>query len=119
MKLVVRLSFAILLQFAASGFAACSENDLVGAGIANGNVGNDGADGGADNGDNDGNDMETVVRALTMEHEGSPLMIIAHTVKGKGISEMENIASWHHGVPDEDLYLRARAVLASQRRKDG
>ena len=67
----------------------------------------------------DGNDMEAVVRALTMEHEGSPLMIIAHTVKGKGISEMENIASWHHGVPDEDLYMRARAELASQRRKDG
>lgn len=62
MKLVVRLSFAILLLFAASGFAACSENDPIGDGIANGNVGNDGADGGADNGDNYGNDMERNVK---------------------------------------------------------
>ena len=62
MKLVVRLSLAFLLLFAASGLAACSEDGPVGDGIVNGNVGNDGADGGADNGDNDGNDMERNIK---------------------------------------------------------
>ncbi len=55
----------------------------------------------------DGNDMQQVVRALKTSHPGKPLVIIANTIKGKGVREMENQARWHHGVPDEALYLSA------------
>lgn len=38
---------------------------------------------------------------------GKPNLIIAHTVKGKGISFMENQIKWHHGVPNKDQYIDA------------
>jgi transketolase len=40
-----------------------------------------------------------------------PSLIIAHTVKGKGVSYMENTLKWHHGVPDEMQYEDALAEL--------
>ncbi len=40
-----------------------------------------------------------------------PLMIIAHTVKGKGISFMENSVDWHHRVPNEEEYRKAKKEL--------
>ena len=64
----------------------------------------------------DGNSMEEILKALSTSHEGKPLMIIANTIKGKGIKEMENIASWHHGVPDQRLYLKAKEELKEARR---
>jgi len=39
--------------------------------------------------------------------EGKPSVIIANTVKGKGISFMENQLSWHHGVPNPEQYQTA------------
>jgi transketolase len=39
--------------------------------------------------------------------KGKPSLIIAHTVKGKGISFMENQVKWHHGVPDQKQYADA------------
>lgn len=49
---------------------------------------------------------------------GKPSFIIAHTVKGKGVSYMENSVKWHHGVPSTEQYEtainelnRAMAVL--------
>ena len=45
--------------------------------------------------------------------KGKPSLIIAHTVKGKGISYMENAVKWHHGVPDEKQYHDALAELDS------
>ena len=33
-----------------------------------------------------------------------PTLIIANTTKGKGISFMENIKKWHHGVPSDEQY---------------
>ena len=39
--------------------------------------------------------------------KGKPSMIIAHTVKGKGISYMENQIKWHHGVPSRQQYAEA------------
>jgi len=35
---------------------------------------------------------------------GKPTLIIANTVKGKGVSYMEDIAKWHHGVPSDEQY---------------
>jgi transketolase len=42
---------------------------------------------------------------------GKPNLIIANTVKGKGISFMEHVARWHHGVPSEDEYAAALSEL--------
>lgn len=42
---------------------------------------------------------------------GKPSLVIAHTVKGKGVSYMENILKWHHGVPDEKQYAEALTEL--------
>ena len=38
---------------------------------------------------------------------GKPHLVISETTKGKGISFMENVASWHHGVPTAEQHARA------------
>ena len=40
-----------------------------------------------------------------------PHLIISHTTKGLGVSFMENVAKWHHGVPSEQQYLTAVAEI--------
>jgi transketolase len=42
---------------------------------------------------------------------GQPTAVIANTVKGKGVSFMEDVAKWHHGVPNGDEYRRAIAEI--------
>jgi len=42
---------------------------------------------------------------------GKPNAVIARTVKGKGVSFMENDPSWHHRVPDDEQYERAQREL--------
>ena len=62
----------------------------------------------------DGNDMEQVVRALDeamAANNGLPKCIIGKTVKGKGISYMENQCSWHGTAPNEEQYRQAMAEL--------
>ncbi|MCU7550601.1 transketolase [Chitinophagaceae bacterium LB-8] len=39
--------------------------------------------------------------------QGKPSLIVAHTVKGKGVSYMENGLKWHHGVPGKEQYAFA------------
>ena len=53
----------------------------------------------------DGHDLESVIKALQEPSaEGVPLVILAHTVKGKGVSFMENRVEWHsHAVSEEHL----------------
>ncbi|KXZ40508.1 transketolase [Alkalithermobacter thermoalcaliphilus JW-YL-7 = DSM 7308] len=54
----------------------------------------------------DGHDYDQIFAALDSAREtvGKPTMIIAKTVKGKGVSFMENVAGWHGTAPtDEDL----------------
>jgi len=43
--------------------------------------------------------------------EGKPNLVIAHTIKGKGVSYMENVIKWHHGVPSEKQYEDALSEL--------
>ncbi|WP_262886033.1 transketolase [Sunxiuqinia indica] len=45
---------------------------------------------------------------------GKPTFIIANTVKGKGVSYMENEKKWHHGVPSDDEYERAIQELSTE-----
>ena len=49
----------------------------------------------------DGHDMAQVVEALETAQtiEGQPTLILAHTVKGKGVSYMENVPDWHGRAP--------------------
>ena len=57
----------------------------------------------------DGHDLEGLVRIfgeLPFAAE-KPSLIVAHTVKGKGIGFMEDVVRWHHGVPDSDEFARA------------
>lgn len=42
---------------------------------------------------------------------GKPNLVIAHTIKGKGVSYMENVIRWHHGVPSEQQYEEAISEL--------
>lgn len=57
----------------------------------------------------DGNNIEELLKAFNNipVKEGKPTMVIANTVKGKGISFMENQAKWHHGVLTEEQYKQA------------
>ena len=43
--------------------------------------------------------------------KGVPFAIIMTTIKGKGVSFMENNKSWHHGVMTEEQYRQAKAEL--------
>ncbi len=59
----------------------------------------------------DGHDMPQVVEALQkakkMPVAGKPTVIIANTVKGKGVSFMENVAGWHGKAPSYDEMVKA------------
>jgi len=67
-----------------------------------------------------GHDYTALTRTLTTPHPGRPLFVIANTVKGKGVSFMENVGQWHHGVPNDAELARALAELeaAEQRLKE-
>jgi transketolase len=58
-----------------------------------------------------GHDYAALTEAISTPHPGKPLFIIANTVKGKGVSFMENVAKWHHGVPSETELKQALAEL--------
>jgi transketolase len=56
-----------------------------------------------------GHDIKELMDALdeAQEFKGKPTMIIAHTVKGKGVSFVENRVEWHGIAPKKDEYERA------------
>jgi len=59
-----------------------------------------------------GHDYAALTRALTEAPvPGKPTFIIANTIKGKGVSFMENVAKWHHGVPSEAEMKQALVEL--------
>jgi transketolase len=49
----------------------------------------------------DGHDMAKIVAALegAKTFKGAPCLILAHTIKGKGVSYMENVCEWHGKAP--------------------
>jgi transketolase C-terminal domain/subunit/transketolase N-terminal domain/subunit len=55
----------------------------------------------------DGHDYEAIYSALSCEHKGKPLAIIANTIKGKGISFAENRTEWHDNFLSDELYFQA------------
>ncbi len=60
-----------------------------------------------------GHNLLQILDALdaAAEAHSKPVVIVAHTTKGKGVSFMENTAKWHGGVPTEQEYGRARLEL--------
>ena len=55
----------------------------------------------------DGHDIHQLIDALSHKPEGRPYAIIAQTVKGKGVSFIENNKSWHQAVLNEEQYRLA------------
>lgn len=64
----------------------------------------------------DGHNMKEVVSALETAKtiKGKPTIIIAHTVKGKGVSFMENVAAWHGKAPSVEQMEQALAEICEQ-----
>ena len=59
----------------------------------------------------DGHDHAALLAVLGAAPGDRPRCVIANTVKGKGVSFMENVASWHHGVPTDAQYAQAMKEL--------
>lgn len=61
----------------------------------------------------DGHNIDSIIDAFATakQTKGRPSVIIAKTIKGKGVSFMENQASWHGKAPSEEEYNRAMEEL--------
>ena len=61
----------------------------------------------------DGNNIEEILNAFKQakETKGKPTCIVAKTIKGKGISFMENQVGWHGKAPNEEQYKQALEEL--------
>ena len=56
--------------------------------------------------DMNGDDIDDIVKSFSnINFENHcPHLLISHTTKGKGVSYMENVVKWHHGVPTEEEF---------------
>jgi transketolase len=61
----------------------------------------------------DGHDMKQVVAALEKAKQGTgkPQLIIAGTIKGKGVSFIENVAGWHGRAPNQEEMIKGLTEL--------
>ena len=61
----------------------------------------------------DGHDVATLARLMDNVPNGSgkPVAIVAHTVKGKGVSFMEDDNNWHYRAPTQEEVLKAHKEL--------
>lgn len=64
----------------------------------------------------DGHDFESLIAAFegTKFDQGCPVVILAKTIKGKGVSFMENDAGWHGKAPNAEQYAQAKAELEAK-----
>ena len=64
----------------------------------------------------DGNNFDEIEKAFeeAKATKGRPTAIVAKTVKGKGVSYMENQVNWHGAAPNEELYNQAVAELTAK-----
>ena len=65
----------------------------------------------------DGNDTQALMDAFsrTPFETDKPNLVLAHTIKGKGVSFIENAAKWHHRVPTDEEYAIAQRELQQAR----
>jgi len=59
----------------------------------------------------DGHDHAQLLAALQEINSDKPTVVVAHTIKGKGISFMENRVEWHYKNPNEAQLAEALAEL--------
>jgi len=59
----------------------------------------------------DGHDHRALLEVFTRPHGGRPRCVVAHTIKGKGVSFVEDRVEWHHKVPSEAQVAQALAEL--------
>jgi len=66
-----------------------------------------------------GNDVDDLDRAFQQAKTiiGKPTLVLANTIKGCGVSFMENQAGWHHRVPTDEEYERAKQELEQKRQE--
>ena len=50
----------------------------------------------------DGHNYTKIKEALLTRKEGKPTVVVANTIKGKGVSFMENVPIWHYRMPNDD-----------------
>lgn len=64
-----------------------------------------------------GNDIDALDEAIiaAKETKGKPTVIIADTIKGYGVSFIENSAPWHHKIPNQEEYDKAILELEKRR----
>ena len=64
----------------------------------------------------DGHDDQDIEEAFAEAKtiQGQPTVLLAHTVKGKGVSFMEDNAGWHGKAPNGEQYEQAKAELSAQ-----
>ena len=61
----------------------------------------------------DGHDADALLSAFAeaKSTKGAPSVVLAHTVKGKGVSFMENKAAWHGAAPNDEQLRQALAEI--------
>ena len=62
----------------------------------------------------DGHDLSALYTALTSERSNAPRCVIANTLKGKGVSFIEDRVEWHHKVPSAEQFALALTELGAQ-----
>ena len=66
----------------------------------------------------DGHNFQEIERALlSLPGTEKPIIIIARTIKGKGVSFMENNILWHYKDPQNDLFNKAKQELSISNEK--
>lgn len=59
-----------------------------------------------------GHNYKEIEKAINSLHQKKPTIIIANTVKGKGVKEMENKVLWHYKSPDENQFVKFKKELS-------
>jgi transketolase len=59
-----------------------------------------------------GHDQQAIYDAVAERRTGFPMLVVCRTVKGKGVSYMENMPIWHYRAPNPDEYQQAICALA-------
>ncbi len=62
-----------------------------------------------------GHDSDAIFHAIADRDGHKPFMLIAKTIKGKGVSYMENVPIWHYRSPNKDEYRQAVEELEAAR----
>ena len=63
-----------------------------------------------------GDSLESILNTFGSIDFGNkkPHLLVSNTTKGFGVSYMENVASWHHGMPNEEQYQQAMAEISAR-----